>query len=116
MKVTAVVGKNTIEVEGRDAKHCFEQMAAAQEIFGEYTCGACGSDEVVCVVREAGGHTFYEMRCKACGARLQFGQRKADGALYPRRKDASGNWLDNYGWTKWDGAKKQTPEPAGVPF
>ena len=46
MKITTVVGKTTIEVEGRDAKHCFEQMAAAQEIFGEYTCGACGSDEV----------------------------------------------------------------------
>jgi hypothetical protein len=40
---------------------------------------------------------------------LNFGTRKADGQIYPRRKDKDSNWLPNNGWTKYSG-KPQTDD------
>jgi hypothetical protein len=37
------------------------------------------------------------MACKQCGCVLGFGQRRVDGALFPRRKRDE-NWLPNRGW------------------
>ena len=118
MKVTRTVGRTTIEIDAKDAKSCFIEMANASEIFGEYICGACGSENVVCSVRENAGNTFFEMRCKDCGACLAFGQRKSDGALFPRRKDTSGNWLENNGWVVWKGkqSSKYQEDAVGTPF
>jgi hypothetical protein len=34
--------------------------------------------------------------------------------LYPRRKDADGNFVDNYGWKKWE--RKQAADVAADDF
>lgn len=101
MKVQYKVGNSTVEVDGRDVKDVFSQLSGAVEVFGHAKCGACGSTAVVPSVREVQGNTYYEMRCTQCGATLGFGQRKADGQLYPKRKDKDGNYLDNGGWVKF---------------
>lgn len=93
-----------VEVEGKDTKDCFGQIAQAVEVFGHTACGACGAPGAVPVVRERDGHNFFEMRCKGCGACLAFGQKKDGGALFPKRKDKQGNWLDGSGWVKFQRA------------
>ncbi len=110
MKVRFNLASAQIEVDGKDAKDCFAQLAGAVEVFGQTKCGCCGSDHCVPVVRENGGNTYYEMRCTNCGATLGFGQRKQDGHLYPRRRDKEGNYLDNGGWLKWAQRQQQTAE------
>ena len=37
-----------------------------------------------------------------CGAKLAFGANKKGGGLFPKRKDADGNWLPDGGWQKWN--------------
>lgn len=97
-----------IEVEGEDAKACFEQMASAQEAFGSTICGSCDSPNTVFVSRKNGKYQFYEMRCQECFCTLSMSQRTEDGALYPRRKDRDGNRLENNGWVKYR-PKDETP-------
>lgn len=94
-----------IEVEGKDVKDAFAQVAGAVEVFSHTTCGACGAPGAVPVVRENGGNQYYEMRCRGCGACLSFGQRRDGGALFPKRKDKDGNWLDGSGWVKFKRAE-----------
>lgn len=101
MKVQYRVGNAAVEVDGKDVKDVFGQLSGAVEVFGNAACGACGGTSVVPNVREVQGNTYYEMRCTQCGASLAFGQRKADGVLYPKRKDKDGQWLDNNGWIKF---------------
>ena len=90
-----------VEVEGKDTKDCFGQLATAIEVFANTHCGSCGAPGAVPVVRERDGNQYHEMRCKNCGAVLAFGQKKDGGALFPKKKDKEGNWLDNNGWTKF---------------
>jgi hypothetical protein len=108
MKVTYKSDKIDIEVDGKDTKDCFAQLAGAIEVFGHSTCGACDSTCTYLSVRENQGNTYYEMRCRDCGASLAFGQRRTDGALFPRRKDKDGNYLPTNGWTKY--RKSEAPE------
>ena len=110
MKITFHAGSSAIEVEGRDTKDCFTQIASAVEVFGHPQCGACKNTNITPLVRENAGNHYYELQCNGCNAALAFGQRKADGALYPRRKDKDGNFLPNNGWTKW------TPRANDEPF
>lgn len=107
MKVRYKSDRIEIEVEGQAAKDCFDQLANAVEIFGASVCGACDSKNTTPVVRENQGNTFRELQCHDCGASLAFGQRKVDGALYPRRRDKEGNRLDGNGWTKWKDRRAQ---------
>ena len=97
MRARMMFGLTQVECDG-DAKECFTELASAHEIFSHNECMACGSKNVKPVVREYDGNTYYEMRCNACRATLAFGQRRADGALYPRRKGKDGEWLPNDGW------------------
>lgn len=90
-----------VEVEGKDSKDCFTQLAASIEVFANTHCGACGTPGAVPVVRENGGNQYFEMRCKNCGACLSFGQKRDGGALFPKKKDKDGNWLDGNGWVKF---------------
>ena len=113
MKASMILGGITISSEG-DAKEVFTELASAAEVFGQHVCGSCGSELVVPVAREVDGNHYYEMRCNSCGCTLGFGQRKADGALYPRRKGKDGNWLPNRGWQ--DHRQKQATLPTGEPF
>lgn len=110
MKVVYRAGAATIEVDGKDTKDCFGQIAVASEVFRHSQCGACGCPDVWPQVRERDGNHYYEVKCSNCKAELSFGQRRVDGALYPRRKDKDGNWLPNNGWIKWQ------PKAGDEPF
>ena len=101
MKIRTLSGTTQIEVDGTDAKDCFIQLSQAQDVFTHDECGMCGGKTIKFIVRENAGNTFYEIKCQNCYAALAFGQRRADGSLYPRKKDKDGNWLDCNGWTKW---------------
>lgn len=112
MKATMSFGSIRIEAEG-DAKEVFVELARAAEVFGQAKCGSCGSDHVLPTVRERDGNTFYEMQCQNCRCCLAFGQRRSDGALFPRRKRDE-NWLPNGGWI--DPRQKQAASQDDSPF
>lgn len=109
MRISTVIGATRIEVEG-DIKEAFTELAQASEIFGHGECGACGSKDVMPVVRDWDGNTYYEMRCNKCHSVMGFGQRRGDGALFPRRKDKDGNWLPNNGWVNFRNATNNTSD------
>ena len=104
MKITYTTasGKISVELEGDTQKDLFGQLGAFQEIFDQATCGKCSSTSIRFVVRDIDGNSYYELRCEDCGARLEFGQIKKGGGLFPRRKDKEGNWLPDGGWVKWN--------------
>jgi hypothetical protein len=104
MKVKYKVGDRLeFELEGAGQKELFKELASIQEIFGEESCGLCGSKNLRFVVRNVEGNDYFELRCNDCGAILAFGQHKKGGTLFPRRKDDNNNWLPNRGWHKWTG-------------
>ena len=109
MKITHKTDRMDITVEGVDVKTCFDELACAMEVLGETRCGACDCTDIRFQTREAKGFQFREAQCRECGCALAFGQRKADGALYPRRKDEDGNWLDNRGWVKFRREESSSP-------
>ena len=102
MKVTYNTGKMSVELEGETQRDLFGQLAAFQEVFDETTCGKCGSTNVKFVVRQVEDNEYSEVRCLDCGAKLAFGCHKKGGGLFPKRKDADGNWLPDRGWVKWN--------------
>lgn len=116
MKVNYQLRNCTLEVEGKDVKDCFSQLVSAVEVFGQNQCRACSCTDVVPVMRENAGNTYYEMRCQECRATLSFGQRRADGALYPRKKDSDGNWIDNNGWKVWERRPAAAASEEFAPF
>ena len=56
MKVVKKVGDLSFEVEGDTQRDVFKEIASFEEVFGENTCGKCGSNEVRFVVRENDGN------------------------------------------------------------
>ncbi|WP_165063463.1 hypothetical protein [Paludisphaera rhizosphaerae] len=96
----------TIQVEADNQADAFKQYAAAHEIFGQHgTCRGCGADAFP-RVRVVGDHSYSEMFCSnpECGRVIAFGQKKKpSGALYPKRKDKDGKWLEHGGWVRWAG-------------
>lgn len=107
IKVQFKVRPNLIvEVEGRDQKGLFEELASIQEVFGQKACGKCKSDDLRFSVRDVDGNKFYEVVCNSCRAKLAFGCHKQSPTLFPKRseEDESGkkNWLPDGGWVKWD--------------
>jgi DNA-directed RNA polymerase subunit RPC12/RpoP len=95
-------GRVSVEVEGDTQKDIFKQLSAFQEIFDESSCKKCSSENLRFVVRTIDENEYYEIRCADCGARLEFGQTKKGGMLFPRRKDKDGEWLPDGGWVKWN--------------
>ena len=77
MKINYKAGRINVELEGDTQKDLFSQLSSFQEVFDEDTCGKCGG-------------------------RLEFGQVKKGGGLFPRRKDKEGSWLPDNGWVKWN--------------
>lgn len=96
-----------VTLEADKQSDMFEELSKVSEVFGQTNCGACQSEDIVYVTREVDENKYFELRCKKCGARLAFGQNKKGGGLFPRRKDKDNNWLENKGWTKWDGKKSE---------
>jgi hypothetical protein len=112
MKAIATISPTlTLELEAKDHKELFEEMAVAQEIFGHSKCGKCQSSDVKYVTREVDDYKFYEVHCNKCHARLSFGVNKKGGTLFPKRKDADGKYIENNGWTVYQ--QKQEKQTQG---
>lgn len=116
-------GSRLIEVEGVSQKDLFEEMAKAHEVFGEATCGLCGSTNIRPVVRVVDKFRFYEYSCQepGCWAKLSFGQAQEGDGLFPKRKllpngkpDKDGEFGPHKGWTKYRGEGHEEP-PKSVP-
>lgn len=107
MKVNYRSGKISVEIEAETQVDLFQKLASFQEIFGEATCGKCGSDNVRFQTRNVDDNLYYELRCLDCGAQLAFGVMKKGGRLFPKRKDKDGNWLPDGGWVKWNPETKK---------
>tara|TARA_B100001939_G_C16924009_1_gene610680 strand:- start:1135 stop:1470 length:336 start_codon:yes stop_codon:yes gene_type:complete len=106
MKAKYKVGdKLEFELDGAGQKELFKEIASIQEIFGESKCGICGSENIKFVVRTVEDNEYYELRCMDCGAILSYGQHKKGGTLFPKRKDADGNYMKHNGWYKYTGKK-----------
>ena len=101
MKVTYKTGKFTIEAEGNTTE-VFEQLASFDSVFGNCVNKANESENIGFRHREVDGNHYYELYDKDTFHVLKFGKTKKDGSLFPRRKDADGNWLPDGGWTKFD--------------
>lgn len=124
-------GRMHIELAGENVKDLFERLSEFQEVFEADTeCGCCHVKSVRFLARKVDDYKFYELSCRACGARMGFGQAKQGGGLFPKRKDEDGEWLPNRGWAKFqpkteavgnghtNGASKPAAAPAktnGVP-
>lgn len=113
----------TVEVEGVSVKDMFAELAAAEEVLGITSCGACHCTDLKRQVRTNDGFTFYELQCtnRDCRARLAFGQPKENPTrLFPRRKGKDGNWLPNGGWERYSppaGQARPANEDASIiPF
>ena len=115
MKIDYKVNSKTIvSIDAKDEQDALTQLAKIVEIFGNDTCEKCKKNNIIPVVRVVDKYTYYEFKCKDCGAILQFGTSQEDKKLYPRRYemdgtkpklDADGNkcWLPDHGWIRWNG-------------
>jgi hypothetical protein len=120
MKVELSRGNLKCVAEGTAAE-IIKQFSDFTETFQDYTCGACGSENVDYQVRKVEDNEFYEQVCRnpKCRARLSFGHSKKDSKVYPKRvvtdnkgkaiKDDNGKaqWLENNGWLIYKGEKKE---------
>ena len=122
MKVTYKTGKFTVEAEGSSTE-VFEQLAAFDSVFGNCVNKANGSENIGFRHREVDGNHYYELYDKDTFHVLKFGKTKKDGSLFPRRKDADGNWIEHGGWQKYNpdapkvkSAPKQKQADGDIPF
>jgi hypothetical protein len=100
-KVQVTSGNVTVEAENQ--KELFETLAAYQEVFAIAACAGCGKSDLRYVVRRQADtkgkeHTYFELRCQSCHAKLSFGQHTEGGTLFPKS------------WVRWDHATKQEVE------
>jgi hypothetical protein len=80
------------ELEAKEQKDIFRQVAEIQEVFSEKCCGLCGDTNLKFTVRNVEDNEFYEMRCTkpGCFGKLAYGQNKKGGTIYPIRKLKNG--------------------------
>lgn len=101
MKAQFKVASNLVfDIEGGTQKELFENLSSTQEVFGSTACGKCGGKDLKFVVREVDDNKFYELKCTkpGCYAKLTFGAHKKGDTLFPKRKDADGNYMPHDGW------------------
>ncbi len=113
------------EIEAKEQKDVFRNIASIQEVFSEKVCGLCGKPDIKFVVREIEDNEFYEMQCTnaGCYGKLAFGQNKKGGTIYPIRKlkdglpakseDQPPFDFKTSGWHKYDKNKVAAKKPAG---
>ena len=95
-------GRLLVEVEAADIKGLFQAISEVAEVIdADEACGVCNSNAIRHRVREVEQYKYYELVCESCTARLQFGQLRDGGGLFPKRKDPQGNLLDNRGWARY---------------
>jgi hypothetical protein len=109
----AANGRLTFKITG-DPQTIFREITAIDEVFDSDTqCGVCGSQNLKFRHRRAQDkYDYYELACQErdCRARLSFGQKTATKDLFPKRKDADGNWLPNRGWQQFKAKDKPAAE------
>lgn len=122
MKATFKVKDGLLfEVEGKEQRDIFENLASLQEVFGETQCGLCGEKNIRFVVRTVEDNNFFEYQCTKCGGKLALSQNKKGGTLYPVRKLKNGlpakvddegpfDWKTK-GWHKWEKDKAPAKSP-----
>ena len=114
MTYASADGRMEFQIEGDSPKALFKKLSLVQEIFeADNKCGACGSSDIKVQARQHDDFEFFELACRECSARLQFGQHKKGGGLFAKRRDEDGNYLDGNGWTKFQA--KTTAAPAAKP-
>lgn len=108
-------GRIIFKVNGETPKALFAEIAAIQDLFeAEIACGVCGGVviryQVRNVEKDGKKYKYHELVCRnhECRARFGFGQAMEGGGLFPKRKDADGNWLPNRGWEKYERAEQQS--------
>lgn len=116
-------GQLTFQVEGKEQRDIFEQIASIQEVFDENTCGLCKKNNLRFIVRNVDDNNFYEYHCTDCGARLSLSQNKKGGTLYPVRKlkgnkpatvnDEGPFDFKTKGWYKWE-RKSEGTQPSAA--
>lgn len=117
MKLTYSNPTSRIRIEDDipDAKTAFETVAEVQELFDENACGACGSTDIRCDVRTAQGFRFYNLKCRACPARLDFGQHQEGGTLFAKRRNDDGSAKPHNGWYHYQPTATGQPEDTRTP-
>ena len=104
IKYTTKNQRMSIEIENDSIKDSFKHLAEFQEVFDQESCGLCQGEDLQMVVRTVENNDYYEIKCKSCTAKLAFGQHKAGGSLFPKRKRVDGGYdLEGQGWHKWNG-------------
>lgn len=108
LQVIRQFGNLMIKVEGDGVLDVFRLLAQAEDIFGNVTCGICGSEKVKLQVRkvklESPAREFdsYEARCLECNAVLPFGVHADGSGLFCRayvEKDGQRDYSTR-GWRK----------------
>lgn len=103
-------GGLNFEIDADSPKAMFKKIALVQEIFdSDKTCGACQSVDICFRSRQVDDFEFFELACRSCNARLQFGQHKKGGGLFPKRRDEDGHFMLDNGWAVFK--TKTTAEP-----
>lgn len=100
----AAGGKYTFQIEGKDIKDIFTQVAGIQDIF-ERNQQHCSVDSIL-QVRDIDGNLFYERYCPKCRHVFSYGQHKGAGTLFPNNKK---------GWTMYDPNANSESEPSEAP-
>jgi len=103
----------TLVGKGSTHREVMKELSDEYEPFSIDKCGKCSKSFLVPVVRTQGKFTYYELKCRACNAKLSYGQSTENGALYPRRKyhekhplvksgeAKEGDYIPNGGWEEW---------------
>jgi len=102
-----------ISVDAEGVKPAIQALSPFMEVFGEDECVRCGCRTIRFEHRKKDDYNYYSAVCcgDKCGAKLDFGQKREGGTLYPKRKDKDGNWLPNRGWLKWGEKADGTTAP-----
>lgn len=108
----------SISVESETLKDLIDTITQIDDSIRQEPCGKCESLDTFPQSRKVGDDTFYEIKCRKCGAILQLGINKSNQSLYKKRMltDNKGKalkendkaiYLPNHGWRKWNFETKQ---------
>ena len=101
-------GRLVIKTIGDSQKELFRALAVAQEVFeAETRCGCCQSEAIHFQVRSVDKFEYYELVCRECTARFEFGQHRNGQSLFPKRRDENGHPLANRGWKIWKPSEEE---------
>lgn len=103
----------TFAINCESAQDLFTKLARVDELFGEKECGLCHSPAIIFAVRETQSGKWFEMRCTACRAKLDFGTSRDGTKFWCKRWDKEAKKpLQNGGWHIYD---PNAPRANGVP-